>query len=97
MDKEPEYRFSKSNIDIAKLIEQFRNENPLDFTKDDVKDLLSQLDVDTGLSDMAQDSVKNLFDLGFEAFNNLNLEVILDMFEKGSEKQKKEEENPKSE
>jgi hypothetical protein len=97
MDKEPEYRFSKSNIDIAKLIEQFRNENPLDFTKEDVKDLLSQLDVDTGLSDMAQDSVKNLFDLGFEAFNNLNLEVILDMFEKGSEKQKKEEENHKSE
>jgi len=87
MDKEPEYRFDKSNIDISKIIERFKNKNPPDFTKEDVKDLLTQLDVDTGVSDMVHDSVKNLFDLGFEAFNNINLEVILDMFEKGSKQQ----------
>lgn len=88
MDEESEYRFNKSDIDLSKLIEHFKNENPLNFTKEDVKELLSQLEVDTGVSDMVHDSVKNLFDLGFEAFNNINLEVILDMFEKGSKKQK---------
>ena len=90
MDKEPDYKFEKTNLDVSKLIEQFKSENPPNFTKEDVKDLLTKLDVDTGISDMAHDSVKNLFDLGFEAFNNINLEVILDMFEKKKSEKEKE-------
>jgi len=73
----------KSNIDLPSIIQDLKDNKLPDLNKNQIKQLFDKLDeasIDEYFDDF-NDSVKNLFDLGFKLANVLDLDKILDYFE----------------
>jgi hypothetical protein len=78
----------ESPEDLSKFLDLLKQKSFENLTPEGMKKVFNELDLDENLSDLFVDSVKNMFDMGFQLANSLNLDVILDKFE---EKQKEKE------
>ncbi len=76
----------KTDIDLPRIIQDLKDNKLPDLSKKEIKQLFDKLDSSTinELLDDFNDSVKNLFDLGFKLANVLDLNKILDYFEKNN-------------
>lgn len=87
--QEPKINKSMDLPDINKLIEEKKEENGI---TSEMETMLSDLKGDNKLNDVVKDlfykSVKNMFDIGFELAEKLNLE-LLSSFKLDEEKGKK--------
>jgi len=68
-------------IDLSKFIDLLKKKSVNDLTPEGMKKIFSELELDSSIKNYLYSSVKNLFDMGFQLANNLNLDVILDKFE----------------
>ncbi len=73
--------FNGESIDISQIIEDLKNNRIPDLNERQIKKLFSELDV-SALNDLFNDSVKNLFDFMLKLGNSLDLNKILDIFQK---------------
>ena len=76
-EQEPKINKSMELPDLNKLIEEKKEESVI---PSEMETMLSDLNGDNKLNDVVNDlfykSVKNMFDLGFELAEKLNLELI---------------------
>ncbi|MEJ2251488.1 MAG: hypothetical protein P8Y97_17765 [Candidatus Lokiarchaeota archaeon] len=74
---------NKPEIDLSKLLTLLKEKSRRELTPKGMKQIFGELDVDETVSNVFCNSVKNLFDMGFQLANSLNLDMILDKFEEG--------------
>ena len=77
--EDPNINKSLDSPDLNKIIEEKKEESSI---PSEMESMLSDLNKDTQLNEMVNDlfykSVKNMFDLGFELAEKLNLELFSD-------------------
>lgn len=78
---------NRPEIDLSKLLTLLKEKSRRELTPNGMKKVFAELDMDETVSNVFFNSVKNLFDMGFQLANSLNLDMILDKFEE----EKKEE------
>ncbi|MBD3196369.1 MAG: hypothetical protein GF317_15025 [Candidatus Lokiarchaeota archaeon] len=76
-----------SKLDIGKLLDSFKNNELAEKSLEDIKNFFSELRLNDDLAEAFNNSIKSLFDMGFKAAENLNLNVFLDKFEEESQKE----------
>jgi hypothetical protein len=71
----------KPPIDLPEIIQDLKKNKIPDLNKEEIKQLFDELNIEEMFNDF-NDSVKNLFDLMFKLADVLDLNKILDYFEK---------------
>jgi hypothetical protein len=84
----PDQEETKSEIpDIKSELEQSQN---LKKDPDIAMESISDLEIDNGIRDLFQETVKLYFDIAFKAADKVNLELIGDHIKKKNEEKKNE-------
>ncbi len=89
MEKKSDPELNDSGMGISEINEKLEQKKEEVMASTGMKELFSNLEVDEKISDLFYNSVKLIFETGFNLAKSLNFDYLADSIEKAEEKQKK--------